>query len=70
MDEVGTFAIWPNEASFNTAHGLAVPSGITVGEPIVHADGRRLCMDNWTVEDKAWLEAHGATVTLLLPTDW
>ena len=58
------------QANYDKIKPITLPSGVTIGTPIVSVDGRCAICHGFTDEDIAYLTEHGATMYEVMPTDF
>ena len=58
------------QTNSNAIKPITLPSGVTIGTPIVSTDNRCAICHGFTDEDISYLVEHGATMYETMPTDF
>lgn len=58
------------QANYDKIKPVVLPSGVTIGTPIISTDGRCAMCHSFTEEDIAYLEDKGATMYDTMPSDF
>ena len=66
-----SFAVFENEQIFNEVKAQGIlPSGTSLGMPVIDVYGRCACKDSYTYADEEYLRSFEGVTVNGLPDDW